>query len=73
MAAKNAAIVLAGNGLACSMASRAKLTTGKWVALAACSSDTALRDIAELVQRGVLRRFEAGGRSTRDEIVAGNG
>ncbi len=41
-----------------------KLTSGKWAALAKCSSDTALRDINELVAMGVLRRSEAGGRST---------
>jgi len=49
-----------------------KLTTSKWAAVAKCSSDTALRDIAELVQHGVLRRSEAGGRSTSYEIVVGN-
>lgn len=41
-----------------------KLTTGKWAALAKCSSDTALRDISELLERGVLQRSESGGRST---------
>ncbi len=41
-----------------------KLTSGKWAALAKCSSDTALRDIHELVAMGVLQRSEAGGRST---------
>jgi len=45
-----------------------KLTTRKWAALAKCSADTALRDITELVERGVLRRSEAGGRSTSYEI-----
>lgn len=29
-----------------------KLTTGKWAAVAKCSSDTALRDIGELLSRG---------------------
>lgn len=41
-----------------------KLTTSKWAALAKCSHDTALRDIQELVERGVLTRGPAGGRST---------
>lgn len=41
-----------------------KLTTRKWAAIAKCSPDTALRDINELVARGVLRKSEAGGRST---------
>jgi Fic family protein len=41
-----------------------KLTTSKWAALTKCSSDTALRDITDLVARGVLVRDPAGGRST---------
>ncbi len=41
-----------------------KLTSSKWAAIAKCSPDTALRDINELVARGVLRKTEAGGRST---------
>jgi len=41
-----------------------KLTSGKWAAIARCSSDTALRDIQVLVQRGVLTKSGAGGRST---------
>lgn len=45
-----------------------KLTTSKWAALAKCSSDTALRDINDLVDRGVLRRTAAGGRSTSYEL-----
>jgi Fic family protein len=32
------------------------MTTGKWASLAECSTDTALRDIQELVERGVLER-----------------
>ena len=45
-----------------------KLTSRKWATIAKCSSDTALRDINELVERGVLRRSEAGGRSTSYEL-----
>ena len=41
-----------------------KLTTSKWAAIAKCSSDTALRDITELLERGVLLKEQAGGRST---------
>ncbi|HEX6733898.1 MAG TPA: Fic family protein [Azonexus sp.] len=41
-----------------------KLTSGKWAAIAKCSSDTALRDINDLLARGVLRKLDAGGRST---------
>ena len=45
-----------------------KLTTSKWAALAKCSSDTALRDITNLVERSVLQRTAAGGRSTSYEL-----
>ncbi len=41
-----------------------KLTTSKWAALTKSSTDTALRDIRQLVEGGVLVRNEAGGRST---------
>ncbi|HEY4802853.1 MAG TPA: Fic family protein [Paraburkholderia sp.] len=47
-----------------------KLTSGKWAAIARCSSDTALRDINDLVARGVLRKAEGGGRSTSYELDA---
>jgi Fic family protein len=40
------------------------LTTSKWAKIAKCSADTALRDITELVERGILVRNAAGGRST---------
>ena len=41
-----------------------KLTTRKWAKLAKCSHDTALRDIAALVEGGILVRNPEGGRST---------
>jgi Fic family protein len=41
-----------------------KLTTTKWAKLAKCSQDTALRDIHDLIERGVLKKEEGGGRST---------
>jgi Fic family protein len=41
-----------------------KLTSSKWAVLAKTSPDTALRDINDLVARGVLVKDEAGGRST---------
>ena len=41
-----------------------KLTSSKWAKLAKCSQDTALRDIADLTQKKVLVKDEAGGRST---------
>lgn len=40
------------------------LTTQKYAKLAKCSHDTALRDIMPLLQRGILVRNSAGGRST---------
>jgi Fic family protein len=45
-----------------------KLTTSKWAAIAKCSPDTALRDINDLVARGMLRKTDAGGRSTSYEL-----
>jgi Fic family protein len=41
-----------------------KLTTSKYARLTKCSQDTALRDMLPLVERGILIRNEAGGRST---------
>ena len=41
-----------------------KLTTSKWAVLAKCSPDTALRDILQLVERGILIKNPEGGRST---------
>jgi Fic family protein len=40
------------------------LTTSKWATLTKTSQDSALRDIQQLVERGVLVRNSAGGRST---------
>jgi Fic family protein len=40
------------------------LTTSKWAKIAKCSSDTALRDVTELVEGGILVRNPQGGRST---------
>ena len=41
-----------------------KLTSSKWAKLAKCSQDTALRDIEDLIRKGVLTKDAAGGRST---------
>jgi len=46
-----------------------KLTTSKYAKLAACSTDTALRDIQALVAQGVLVRNEGGGRSVSYRIT----
>jgi Fic family protein len=46
-----------------------KLTSSKWAKIAKCSQDTALRDIDDLVQRGVLEKEPGGGRSTSYKLV----
>lgn len=46
-----------------------KLTSGKWAAIAKCSSDTALRDLNDLLVRGLLVKSTASGRSTSYELA----
>lgn len=46
-----------------------KLTSSKWAKIEKCSPDTALRDINDLLARGVLQRDTAGGRSTSYLLV----
>ena len=46
-----------------------KLTSSKWASIAKCSPDTALRDITQLLELGVLRKAAGGGRSTGYELV----
>ncbi|MBX9868443.1 MAG: Fic family protein [Burkholderiaceae bacterium] len=41
-----------------------KLTSSKWASIAKCSSDTALRDINDLLIHGILQKNDAGGRSS---------
>lgn len=41
-----------------------KLTSSKWAKITKCSQDTALRDIQDLIERGILVKDDAGGRST---------
>lgn len=41
-----------------------KLTSSKWAKIAKCSTDTALRDIQDLMDKGLLIKEDAGGRST---------
>ena len=45
-----------------------KLTTSKWAKIAKCSADTALRDIQDLINKDILLKEEAGGRSTNYEL-----
>lgn len=46
-----------------------KLTSKKWGKITKCSADTALRDIQDLISKGILRKESAGGRSTNYEMV----
>lgn len=41
-----------------------KLNTSKWAKIVKTSNDTALRDIQDLIEKGILVRNEGGGRST---------
>ncbi|MDB6053272.1 MAG: Fic family protein [Verrucomicrobiales bacterium] len=41
-----------------------KLTSSKWAVLTRCSQDSALRDILDLVEKGMLVKDGSGGRST---------
>jgi Fic family protein len=45
------------------------LTTSKYAKLAKCSQDTALRDIRELLDRGILVQNTGGGRSTSYQLA----
>jgi Fic family protein len=46
-----------------------KLTSSKWALIEKCSPDTALRDIVDLVERGILTKDPGGGRSTSYSLV----
>jgi Fic family protein len=45
-----------------------KLTSSKWAVIAKCSPDSALRDITQLLELGVLKKAPGGGRSTSYEL-----
>lgn len=45
------------------------LTSSKWAVINKCSPDTALRDITDLISKGILRKDSAGGRSTGYELT----
>ena len=45
-----------------------KLNTTKWAKIGKCSQDTALRDIQDLIEKGILTKSEPGGRSTNYEL-----
>ena len=44
------------------------LNTTKWAKIGKCSQDTALRDIQDLIEKGILTKSELGGRSTNYEL-----
>jgi Fic family protein len=46
-----------------------KLNTSKWAKITKTSTDTALRDIQDLVNKDILKKEEAGGRSTNYEML----
>lgn len=46
-----------------------RLNTQKWAKINRCSQDTALRDIQNLIAKGVLRKTDEGGRSTNYELL----
>ncbi|MFM7484533.1 MAG: Fic family protein [Burkholderiaceae bacterium] len=46
-----------------------KLTTSKWAVIGKCSQDSALRDITDLLEKGVLKKSAASGRSTAYELI----
>ncbi len=46
-----------------------KLKTSKWAKITKCSADTALRDIKDLIEKGILKQEESGGRSTNYELT----
>jgi Fic family protein len=46
-----------------------KLKSSKWAKITKCSADTSLRDIKDLMEKGILKKEESGGRSTNYELV----
>ena len=45
------------------------LTSSKWARICKCSQDSAYRDISDLVDRGILEKGSAGGRSTNYRLL----
>ena len=48
---------------------KGKLSSSKWAKMNKCSTDTALRDIQDLISKSILRKEAAGGRSTNYELL----
>ncbi len=47
-----------------------RMTSSRWASMTRCSPDTALRDITELLDRGMLQKLPGGGRRTGYALVA---
>jgi Fic family protein len=47
-----------------------KLQTSKWAKIVKTSTDTALRDIKDLVEKGILKQTGEGGRNSNYELVS---
>jgi Fic family protein len=45
-----------------------KLNSSKWAKIAKCSKDTSIRDINDLIEKNILQKDVAGGRSTNYEL-----
>ena len=48
---------------------RGKLQSSKWAKICKCSQDTAIRDIKDLIEKGILKQEQSGGRSTNYELI----
>lgn len=46
-----------------------RLQSSKWAKICKCSQDTAIRDIKDLIEKGILQQEEGGGRNTNYELV----
>lgn len=46
-----------------------KLQTSKWAKISKTSTDTALRDIKDLIKKGILKQTDEGGRNANYELV----
>jgi hypothetical protein len=47
-----------------------KLTSSRWASIAKCSPDSALRDITQLIDHGILEKTSGGGRSTAYRLAS---
>jgi Fic family protein len=48
---------------------RGKLQSSKWAKICKCSQDTAIRDIKDLIEKGILQQEQQGGRNTNYELI----